>query len=143
MAFESGPFLSMAFFCDRVIEGKDNVLSAIRIVDRWMHVIQGSEAPKDMPPVAVNLSLLIGFKSGTARGSHTLLVQSEQPSGIKGAALSFPVLFEGEDRGMNLNLQMAFQAEVEGLYWFDVKIDDQLVTRIPLRVVYQRLSVGS
>ncbi len=31
---------------------------------------------------------------------------------------------------------------VEGTYWFDVLINDQLLTRVPLRVMYQRVPGG-
>ena len=52
------------------------------------------------------------------------------------------MLLEGEDRGANLILQLAFQAEEDGLYWLEVHLHDALITKIPLRVVYQRLSVS-
>ena len=34
-------------------------------------------------------------------------------------------------------------AEQEGLYWFDVLLDDTLLTRIPFRVIYQRMTTGA
>jgi hypothetical protein len=33
---------------------------------------------------------------------------------------------------------MQFGVQIPGVYWFDVKLDDELITRMPLRVVYQR-----
>ena len=70
--FENGPFLAAAFLCNLVIEDKDGTLSAIRIVDRWIHIQQGADAPKEMPPVPMTLTLLLSFKAGAARGSSTI-----------------------------------------------------------------------
>lgn len=57
---------------------------------------------------------------------------------------NIPVLFEGEERGVNIFLNLNFQPkEEEGLYWFDVLLEGTVVTRIPLRVLYQRLSQSS
>ena len=42
---------------------------------------------------------------------------------------------------MNLILQLQIEA-LEGLFWFDVAVNQQLLTRVPLRVTYQRISTG-
>ena len=64
-------------------------------------------------------------------------MQVEKPSGEQGPSFSFPVHFEGEDRGVNLVIPTLFQADQEGLYWFDVMFQGQRVTRMPLRILYQ------
>lgn len=138
-----GPFLAAAVLCEKVLEEKDGVLSAIRMVDRIVQTAVGPAGPEEMPPVPVNLTALIAFKSGGARGRHSLRLRPEAPSGLRLPEVSLPVLFEGEDRGHNVLLNLALQADQEGLYWFDVLLDEQMVTRIPLRVVYQRLSLGT
>ena len=48
------------------------------------------------------------------------------------------VFFEGEDRGANLVMEIATRFQFEGLYWFDVMLSDEQMTRIPFRVIYQR-----
>ena len=54
-------------------------------------------------------------------------------------SLSFPMLFEGDDeRGNALVAPVAFVVEQEGLYWFDVYLNEELVTRMPLRIAYQQ-----
>jgi hypothetical protein len=144
MANEDGPFLSMAVLCEKVLEEKDTTLSLIRIVDRitaQMPPVAG--APEYMPPVSVSLTAVLSFKSGAARGKHAIRLRSESPSGLRSDGPSFPVLFEGEDRGVNVLAPMAFSATEEGLYWFDVLLDEELVTRMPLRVFYQQLGLGS
>jgi hypothetical protein len=39
---------------------------------------------------------------------------------------------------VNIGFNMNLQDVEEGLYWFDVHVGDRLVTRMPLRVLYQR-----
>ncbi|MEX1253551.1 MAG: hypothetical protein WEE64_04345 [Dehalococcoidia bacterium] len=138
----AGPFLTTAVLCEKVLEDKDGVLSAIRIVDRIIQTAVGTEAPDEMPPVPVNLTALISFKSGAARGRHTIKLRPETPAGFSLPETALQIHFEGEDRGANLVLQLGLQANQEGLYWFDVLLDDQLVTRMPLRIMYQRLQTA-
>lgn len=144
MAPESGgPYLQMAIFCERVLQERDGVISAIRIIDRITRAASGPATPEEMPPVPVNLFVLLAFKSGSARGRHTVHLRPEDPSGLKLAETSLPILFEAEDQGAVITLNLGFEAQHEGLYWFDVSLDEELITRMPLRVVYQRLSLGS
>jgi hypothetical protein len=98
-----------------------------------------------MPPLPVNITLLVVLKAGSARGRHQVRITMEAPSGEQmPQEATLPVLLEGEERGVNLVLNLGFQAEQEGLYWFDVHFGDQnvLLTRVPLRIVYQPQRFG-
>lgn len=56
------------------------------------------------------------------------------------SSLEFPLNFEGDnERGAAVMLNMGFVPQEQGLHWFDVILDDELITRIPLRVVFQRV----
>lgn len=136
-----GPYLHMAILCEKVLREGDGVLSLIRVVDRIMVSVPG-DAPADMPSTLVNLALVVGFKSGLARGPYTVRVRTISPSRQVLSTLEMPILFEGEDRGVQLSLGLAFQAHEEGLYWFEIYLHESLFTKVPLRVVYQRLSVS-
>ena len=135
----SGPFLTAALFCERVLQEKDGVLSAIRIIDRLTHTITGPDAPDEMPSFQVQISILISFKSGDAKGRQELTVTPSSPSGKTLPGLSVPILFEGDERGANVNIGYAFKAEEEGLYWFGVILNGKEFTRIPLRIIYQKM----
>lgn len=139
---DGGPFLAAAFFCERVIEDKEGILTVVRIVDRIVQTAIGVDTPDVMPPANVSLTLLIALRSGEARGRHDVQIAAENPSGLrKPLAQAFSVLLEGEDRGANLVINLNFTAPQEGLYWFDVLVDQRRVTRVPLRLVYQRQEV--
>jgi hypothetical protein len=137
-----GPYLAAAFLCEKVLQEKDGILSAIRIVDRIIATVSGPSAPQQMPAVAVNLTALLIFRSGDAKGSYTVKIQPVSPSGFRAPEAALPIFLEGDDRSANLITNIAFQAREEGLYWFDVLLNDDLVTRMPLRLVYQRIAVG-
>jgi hypothetical protein len=137
-ALPGGPYLQLAAFCDVVIEGKDGTLSLIRVVDRLTHQVVGPTASEQMPPVTHKFVLVIALKSGRARGPHAVKLVIERPSGLRDDGPTFTAMMEGEDHGQNLilNLQQTFSEQ--GLYWFDVLINDVLVTRVPWRVIYTR-----
>jgi hypothetical protein len=131
-----GPFLQAALICERVISEADGAVSAIRIIDR----VYFASDPEGRPlnprhPVW----FLITLKSGSARGRYTITVMREKPSGERAEVLRAPVLLEGEDRGANVVVQAAFEPDQEGLYWFDVAFEEQRITRMPLRAVFQPL----
>jgi hypothetical protein len=142
-----GPYLSAALLCEKVLREGDGVLSIIRIVDRLIQsAVVGPDEPEEMPPFPVNLTVVLVLKSGSARGRHSVRVTVEAPSGeLMPQEASLPVLLEGEERGVNLLLNLGFMAEHEGLYWFNVYFgtQDVLLTRIPLRVIYQPQRLGA
>lgn len=144
----TGPYLAAAVLCEKVLHEQDGVISLIRVVDRVIQTAVGPEAPDDMPPMPVNLQAVIVVKSGDARGRYPIRLSVESPSGLDtGQEAVLHVLLEGEDRGVNVVANFGFIATQEGLYWIDVRFGEQdlLLTRIPLRVVYQaqRMSTGT
>jgi hypothetical protein len=138
----SGPYVQVAAFCERVLEEKDGVLTAVRIIDRFTQV-RPAPSQSGFIPQPVSAVLLVMLKSGDARGSHELVIEVESPSGIRRPLLSLSVLFEGEDRGVNVIVPLSFHPEEEGLYWFNVQTAYRLLTRMPLRVVFQTLRLQS
>jgi len=140
---ESGPFVNAAFFCEKVIEDKEGVISAIRIVDRLTNTVVGPGALPEMPPMLMQLTLVVTLRSGSARGRSEVRITVERPSGFRAdLASALSVFLEGEDRGANLILNLGLTFTEEGLYWFDVYVDEALATRVPLRTIYARQQAG-
>jgi hypothetical protein len=136
---ETGPYLKAAVLCENVIEGKDGVLSLIRVIDRVTLTAAGPQAPEEMPPVQRELKLVLMFISGRARGTHSAELKVEKPDGDIRGGWSGSVFLEGEDRGANLVIQINFTFELQGLYWFHLFVDDSLMTKLPFRLIYQRV----
>jgi hypothetical protein len=139
MGFHSGPYVQAACFCEMVLEDKSGVLSLIRIIDTLNHTEAGSAPPKTMPPFSFNLKLVLMLKSGKAEGRHELMIVPELPSGETKGSSTITAHLEGEEKGQNVVLNLVFTFELEGLYWFKVYLDDEILTAIPLRVRYNRM----
>ncbi len=138
-----GPYVQHAFFCENILR-EGNVSSFIRQIDRLTITTSGPDAPADMPSTNYSAHVALGFKSGGARGSYEAKIIREHPSGIRDSQplLSIALLFEGDDRGSGLAGPVNMTFEEPGLYWFDVFLDETLMTRIPFRVIYQRAMAG-
>lgn len=134
----SGPWLSAAYFCEKVLHEQDGVLSTIRIIDRFVQSATGPDAQEDMPPFKVDLFAFISLKAGTATGRHTLLLRMTKPDGTLDPASNLLDVQLSEGTGANAIIRVQFLAEMEGMYWFDLRFDDQLLTRMPLSIVYLR-----
>ena len=143
MTSESGPYLKAAVFCDEVIEGKDGVLSLIRVVDRLIITAAGHDAPPSMPPTRHRLKLVLMLVSGRARGTQSIQVSVEAPSGKVSPLWETTALLEGEDRGANIVAVLDYEFAHEGVYWFYVKLEGEQLTRLPFRILYQRVAPGT
>lgn len=141
MTETGGPYIQLATLCEKVLQEKDGVMSVIRVIDT-LNIQAGAGAPEEMPAGQVVLTMVITLKAGMLTGKYEVKVVPTSPSGkvMQGSASTIPVYFEGNDRGMNLILNIGLHIKEEGVFWFDVSVVNQLLTRIPLRVVYQRLT---
>jgi len=138
----TGPYLKAALFCESAIEGKDGVLSLIRVVDRLTVTVAGADTPRDMPAMDHTLTLVLMLISGMARGSSNVGLSVEPPGGIRRQVWSTTVLMEGEDRGANVVAQIQMRFELQGLYWFHVELDGEHLTSLPFRMIYQPVVSG-
>jgi hypothetical protein len=135
----SGPFLSVAAFCENVIEDKSGVISLIRIVDRMYVTAQGPTAPDEMPPANLNWYLVLIFKSGQAHGSYDIKIEPELPSGLRRPPTVLSAHFEGGNRGTQIVVRFGMKLEMPGVYWIRIYVANQFLTRIPVEVIYQKM----
>lgn len=117
---KDGPYITAALICEKVLQEKDETVSIIRLIDRVTLTVPASSSPESLPPIPLNLSAFISFKSGNARGSYTVKWRTEAPSGLKMPDQLLPVFFEGEDRGSKFGtekvLGYVFQQREEAGY---------------------------
>ena len=142
MTEPSGPYIQIAAFCERVLQEKDGVLTLVRVID----TINCYGPSEKMPPMPLSFTTVLSFKAGFFQGKCNVRMRPVSPSVKPGPIAEFAVYFEGNDRGVNLILPTHFMADEEGIYWFEVSLEEALVTKIPLRVLYQRVQpapVGS
>ena len=128
------PLLAVAVLCESVLVEQSALTSAIRILDR---VTVTGESPTFVPGV-VPVTLYVVFKSGDAIGRRTLEIDQRSPNQSKPVRISESEMeFTGEEQGAAAQIKHLLHVSQEGLYWFDVRLNGELRTRIPLRVLYQ------
>lgn len=130
------PYLTAAFLCEKVLQEKDGSVSAIRIVDRMTYRVEGLPTGLDLRP-AIPLSFLIAIKSGPVTGTHTVKLLVEKPNGDRKEVFSHLMEFIGREQGQNFIVNFALGTEQDGLYWFDVVFDEEVLSRTPLTVEQQ------
>jgi hypothetical protein len=136
-----GPYVGTAVFCEKVLREADGVLSLIRIVDRILFQVPSNSTTQGVPPPII-LFLAIMLKAGDLQGSYNIAIESITPSNHRLGTIQAPVLFEGNDRGVTVVLQLPFQPLEDGVYWFDVSLEGiGPLTRVPLRAIFQKLSM--
>lgn len=147
---DTGPHIAIATLCERVLVEQDGVLSVIRVVDRLIQTATGTAPPEQMPPFLVqenDLRMVISLKSDRARGRFTVKIVLEDPSTQRMQVGQSDLTLQPGNSGANLNIGLNLAIQHEGVHWFDVLLggpheqEDQLMTRVPLQVVYQRQHV--
>lgn len=132
-----GPFVTMAALCERILVERDGTYSAIRIVDKIVHTVRGTNPSGQMDPFPFRLNMLVMLKAGAAMGRATLEIQTRLPSGLAAEKSFSTIHFGGEERGPTIPVTLNLMLEYEGLYWFEVLVDGRLLTKVPLRVEYR------
>ena len=126
------PYVTAALLCEKVLQEKDESLTVIRIIDKLQYQVLGS-LPADSKPL-IALQGLVGIKSGPVVGKHTLKIVGEKPGGSRKQLHELPLDLLGADQGQNIILNIQIGIDQDGLHWFDVIFDDEVLTRIPLVV---------
>lgn len=135
--FDRGPYLSAALICEKVLEERDGVKSAIRIIDRVTRTAVDPNPPDEMEAFDYQIVLLVKLKAGEARGVYPLEVRLIKPSGESPTPLKQNIMFEGEeDGGVDIVGIMKIKFDLAGIYWFEIFFNKTLMTKIPFRVVY-------
>jgi hypothetical protein len=136
-----GPYVQVAAICMTPLleqHGPLSALSVIRIQDR----IQLAGITDQMQPQPLNaLWLVVALRAGAMEGKCTLQVIPTSPSGKQLPGLSVPILFEGPERLAFVATPLGVIATEEGLYWFEITLEGTPVSKVPLRVMYQKLQM--
>jgi hypothetical protein len=132
------PLMQMAVFCERVIEESDNVVSLMRIVDR----VVVSTDKDELPPGIIKLWIAVMFKAGDAIGKRTIKVEGKDPSGDSIFVMQSNSTFEGAGHGTRSCVEAQIPITAPGMHWFDVYVDDQWMTKMPLEIAYRKRAIA-
>jgi len=133
---EEGPYLQAAALCERLLEEKDSVLTLVRLIDQVSLLPFTPAAGVIYPPYII--WAVLTFKSGSVQGTRTVTLRTPPQLGLTKPDTSVEVTFEGGIKGVNVMIQMSITPgrAQGGDHWLDVVLDEQIVTRVPLRITY-------
>jgi hypothetical protein len=138
MASSRGPYLLMAVLCQSARQDQYGSFSVVNVLEQLVAGTNDPNAPEKMPTFRFQGDLAISFASGDASGTHRLSVIPIQPSGAKLDPVEQRIALKGGDHRATVVSNVSIDITEEGIYWFDVRLDDRAVTRIPLRISYER-----
>ena len=131
------PYLKLGTICERVLQEKDDVLSLIRIVDKFTITITGKEPPDQLPEGVKVLTISMCWAGGL--GTHEATFNIQSPGGeLQPSPRSWSFTLDGLNRGHNIIATLPVRITKEGTYWVQFVLNDEVKSRIPFQVVYER-----
>lgn len=129
------PYLGAATICERVLH-EDKVPSLIRVIDTFKIEAKAST----LPPGVIQFVIFVLLKAGDAVGKRKLHFVGTTPSGKNTFNETRDIeLLGGPAGGATLAMNVSLVIAEVGVYWFDVSVNDDLMTRIPLKIEYVQL----
>ena len=137
MAGPVEPYLKYGVICEQVLTEQDDVLSLIRIVDKFTITITGKEPPDQLPEVIKVLTITMCWAGGL--GTHEAAFNIQSPGGeIQPSPLSYSFNLDALNRSHSIIVRLPVQIKREGVYWIQFIINGEVKSRIPFQVVYQK-----
>jgi hypothetical protein len=148
--FGAKPSVLLAAIFERAIRDSDNMLTMVRMIDV---VNVASNAPADVMSKAiaeqgapVQGQMVLVFKGGELDATHEVAVAAHSPNGevreFPPISSVFGSTVPGGVPGSNVIVNIQMSVKSEGIYWFEVKLDGETVTSVPLQIAFQTLSSG-
>jgi len=130
------PSLRIAALCERVLEEKDGSLSLIRLIDRLVITAEGKDIPRDLPPGQFSITALMSWINGL--GNYEARIHVDLPDGDSFETPTLPFYLDSLDKVQNLIVRLVIPVKRQGIYWFNFLLGDELKSKVPLRLIYQR-----
>ncbi len=130
------PYIVAALLCERILQEKDEVLSAIRIVDTFFVTVPKGLAPEVKP--AIQLTLLLAFKKriNDEAEKHLLTLKIKAPSGTVAEQPTVALNFKADEvSGANLLTTLQMGVHEFGTFQIDVIVDGEVLTVVPFRLL--------
>ncbi len=138
MVASDGPYLLMAVLCQTAQQDQYGSFSVVNVLEQLVAGTSDPNAPEQMPTFRFQGDLAISIASGKSSGSHTVSVVPIQPDGERLDPVTQRIKLKGNDHRATVVSNVSIDITQEGVYWFNVTLDDRPLTRIPLRIRYER-----
>lgn len=126
------PYLQTACVCEKILIEPDQVPSIIRIVGKFIVTPQTIQ-PADIP-IGFPVSLFISLKGGEFKGKGKVNIFSTRPDGSEGPKSQNEVEFTTPLTTAQIKAEFHVISPQNGIYWFSVLWNEELLTKIPLEV---------
>ena len=134
-----GPYVQAALLCERVVQESGGRVTIVRLIDRV--VAPAAVHLAQIPPTIVSCHAVIILKTGSRPGNYKLRLLLKSPSKRPLREFSLDIsLPDEEDQGINVVMPIQFTAIEEGVYWFEVRLNNEELplTKTSLRLVRRR-----
>lgn len=129
------PYLQIAFVCDSI--PKDGKMPVKELVRK----ISAKGETKTIPSFPISVTLFAAFVAGDYNGKAILGVEIIAPDGESAASVPNSEIEFQESLNHLVHVTMLIEdvlIQKTGIYWCNVKLNGNLVARIPLEVSYQQ-----
>src|SRR2546427_11635566 len=136
-----GPYVQAALLCERVVQESGGRVTIVRLIDRVIAPTVATVGPAQIPPTIVSCHAVVILKTGSRPGNYKLRLLLTSPSKRPIREFSLNIsLPDEEDQGVNGVMPIQFPATEEGVYWFEVRLDNEEwpLTKTSLRLVRRR-----
>ena len=131
------PYLKFGVICENALQERDNVLSLVRIVDKFTITITGKEPPDQLPEGVKVLTIVMGWVGGL--GKHAATFNIVSPGGeTQPSPRSWSFNLDAINHGYNIIAKLPVKIGKEGVYWIEFILNGQVKSRTPFQVVYER-----
>ena len=131
-----GPYLFIAFACHSIPQ--DGRMP----VENLPGKINVEGNAETMPPFSLTFTLFMGFTAGEYTGKAKVDIQPFTPSNEELSPMaSLDVEFQKPlNHRVHIKVSIEdFTVEQQGIYWFDVKLNQSLMARIPIEISYRQI----
>jgi hypothetical protein len=125
-----------AFFCRDIMEERDGVVTAIRLCELFQVSIPDGFTPQTTTFPPVEIKAVLTFKSEVPR-SFRVSLRGIDPNGTILGMQHWKCQTLGNVHGNMILANIRVASNIAGVFWFDVLVDGELGTRMPLRVAHQ------
>jgi hypothetical protein len=134
-----------AFICEKILKEEGGLITAIRLVDAFeVKPVDLIREPNTLAPqiekvyLAFRVGLIVVFVC-EQRAEFTASVRIIKPTGqiSEASQASIPFVIEDGVNGCTLNVDLNISGDVPGTYWFEIYVDRELATKLPLLVLHQ------
>lgn len=117
-------------------------ITIVGLIDRVVVPVLHGTLSDRIAQSVISCHAVVILKTGSRPGNHRLRLTLTSPSGRALREFSLDITLPNEpDQGVNVVMPIQFTASEEGIYWFDVKLDNETIplTRISFRRMVQRV----